>query len=421
MIELNKEYQVKINDLDYKGDGITKIGETFIYVSGLLKDEEAIIKINKIGKGYAVGSLIKIIKESKNRISQTSDLGSLSLSHLSFNEQLNWQSNITKQTLEKVLNKEINVLSPITDNNEYNYRNKVVFHVLNKSALTLGLFSNNNKKLSVINDFILSNKNVNEIIKAINNANIPIETNVLNNFVFRNNSNNEILVTITSKKKSFKGLQAIIELLQQFNNVIGLTINIKVFKEKILSDKSYLIYGENLLNEGNLLLNDQSFMQVNYGVMNLTYKTIKEHIIGNNIVDTYAGIGSIGYSVYEEDINLTIIENTLANIKLAEQIKENNNYKNVEIIHANAEDVIKDFNANTVIIDPPRKGVMKSLIDEISNNKIERVIYLSCDMQTLARDLKIFSDNYEIDYVYPVKMFPQTNSFETLVIMTFKG
>lgn len=421
MIELNKEYQVKINDLDYKGDGITKIGETFIYVSGLLKDEEAIIKINKIGKGYAVGSLIKIIKESKNRISQTSDLGSLSLSHLSFNEQLNWQSNITKQTLEKVLNKEINVLSPITDNNEYNYRNKVVFHVLNKSALTLGLFSNNNKKLSVINDFILSNKNVNEIIKAINNANIPIETNVLNNFVFRNNSNNEILVTIASKKKSFKGLQAIIELLQQFNNVIGLTINIKVFKEKILSDKSYLIYGENLLNEGNLLLNDQSFMQVNYGVMNLTYKTIKEHIIGNNIVDTYAGIGSIGYSVYEEDINLTIIENTLANIKLAEQIKENNNYKNVEIIHANAEDVIKDFNANTVIIDPPRKGVMKSLIDEISNNKIERVIYLSCDMQTLARDLKIFSDNYEIDYVYPVKMFPQTNSFETLVIMTFKG
>lgn len=421
MIELNKEYQVKINDLDYKGDGITKIGETFIYVSGLLKDEEAIIKINKIGKGFAVGSLIKIIKESKNRISQTSDLGSLSLSHLSFNEQLNWQSNITKQTLEKVLNKEINVLSPITDNNEYNYRNKVVFHVLNKSALTLGLFSNNNKKLSVINDFILSNNNVNEIIKAINNANIPIETNVLNNFVFRNNSNNEILVTITSKKKSFKGLQAIIELLQQFNNVIGLTINIKVFKEKILSDKSYLIYGENLLNEGNLLLNDQSFMQVNYGVMNLTYKTIKEHIIGNNIVDTYAGIGSIGYSVYEEDINLTIIENTLANIKLAEQIKENNNYKNVEIIHANAEDVIKDFNANTVIIDPPRKGVMKSLIDEISNNKIERVIYLSCDMQTLARDLKIFSDNYEIDYVYPVKMFPQTNSFETLVIMTFKG
>lgn len=420
MIELNKEYKVKIIDLDYKGDGVTKIGDTFIYIKGLLKDEEALIKINKKGRGFALGSVVKRLSNSKSRVNETSNLGSLNLYHLSFNEQLKWQQRITKETLDKVLNNDINVLSPITNNCEFNYRNKVVFHVLKKEALTLGLFSDNNEKLIVVNNFILANKVVNEIITNINNANIAIEANVLSNFVFRNNSKNEVLVTITSKKKSFKGLIEIIELLQKDINIIGLTINIKTYREKILSDKSYLVYGDNLLNEGTLLLNDQSFMQVNYGVMNLTYEKIKEHLNGTRIVDAYAGVGSIGYSLYEANYNLTIIDNSLANTKLSEQIKDNNNYQNVEIIHANAEDVIKDFNVDTIIIDPPRKGVMKSLIDEITNNKIKRVIYLSCDLQTLARDLKIFNQSYKIDYVYPVKMFPQTNSFETLVIMTFK-
>ena len=400
MIELNKEYQVMITDLDYKGDGITKIGDTFVYVKGLLKDEEAIIKITKTGRGFGVGEIVKILKESKDRTNKTSKLGSLNLYHLSFNEQLNWQHKITKETLEKVLNKKVNVLETITDNKEFNYRNKVVFHVLN--------------------NFILANKEFNKIIETINNENIIIDENVLNNFVFRNNSNNEILVTITSTKKKFKGLDDIIKLLQQFNNIIGLTINIKVYKEKILSDKSFLIYGNNLLNEGNLLLNDQSFMQVNYGVMHLTYNIIRKHILGNSVVDAYAGVGSIGYSIYNENINLTIIENSLANIKLAKQIKDDNKYNNVEIIHANAEDVIKDYKVDSIIIDPPRKGVMKSLIEEIINNKINRVIYLSCDLQTLARDLKIFNELYKIDKVYPIKMFPQTNSFETLVIMTKK-
>lgn len=420
MIEKNKEYQVKIIDLDYKGDGIAKIGDSFIYISGLLKDEEAIIKITKLGRGFGVGEIIKILKESKDRTKETSKLGSLNLYHLSFKEQLNWQYKITKETLEKVLNKKVNVLETITDNIEFNYRNKVVFHVLKGKKLKLGLFSNNNQTLEVINNFILANEEVNKLIYAINNENIIIDENVLNNFIFRNNSNNEILVTITSTKKKFKGLDDIIKLLQQFNNIIGLTINIKVYKEKILSDKSFLIYGNNLLNEGNLLLNDQSFIQVNYGVMHLTYNIIRKNILGNSVVDAYAGVGSIGYSIYNENINLTIIENSLANIKLAKQIKDDNKYNNVEIIHANAEDVIKDYKVDSIIIDPPRKGVMKSLIDEIINNKINRVIYLSCDLQTLARDLKIFNELYKIDKVYPIKMFPQTNSFETLVIMTKK-
>lgn len=418
MIELNKQYDVRIIDLDYKGDGIAKINDTFIYVNGLLTDERAIIKITKSNEKFAIGEIVKITKESEDRIKPNSNLGSLNLYHLDFSKQLKWQSKITKETLEKVLRQELNILNIITDNNAYNYRNKVVFHVLKEQVLKLGLFSNDNQNLEVVNNFILATQTVNDIIKAINEAKIEISINTLNSFIFKNNSNNNVLVTIASKSKSFKGLEEIVRLLKTFKRVVGLTINIKKYKEKILSEESYLIYGINLLSEKGLLINDQSFIQVNYGVMNLAYQVIKENLLGKKIIDAYSGVGSIGYTIYDEKYHITMIENNEANIKLAEMIKANFNYQNIKIVKANAEDVIKDLNADTIIVDPPRKGLARFLINEVVKNDINRVIYLSCDLQTLARDLKIFSDYYKIDKIYPVKMFPQTNSFETLVIMT---
>jgi len=420
MLKINNNYKVKILNLDYKGDGVTKIDNKFVYIKGLLKDEVAIIKLTNLNRRFGVGEIVEIIEPSINRRASLNKLGSLNLYHLSFNNQLDWQKDITKETLNKVLNKNVSVLDTITDLAEFNYRNKVVYHVMDENVLKLGLYTNNNEKLVVVNDFLLANKKVNEIVKLINQNEIKIKKNKVFNLIFKNNRINEILVTIVADSFEFKGLEELINILSNISNVKGVTINIKEYREKILGSKSKVLYGMNLLKDNNLLINDQSFMQVNFGVMDLTYSLIKEHVLGPKIIDAFSGVGSIGFSLYNENYEIIMLENNLANIKLANIIKNENNYYNVKIISGNAEDEIINLDGNTVIVDPPRKGLDIKFVNALKEIKVERFIYLSCNLQTLARDLKLLENEYEIDKVYPIKMFPQTNAFETLVILNGK-
>ncbi len=420
MLKVKDRIKVNAIGLDYKGDGISIMDNLYVFIPGLLKDEEAIVEITYLKKNYAFGRVVEILKKSKNRISDTSIFGSINLSHLSFVEQLKWQEDITIETMEKVLGKDINFKEIVTDGKEYNYRNKVVFHCIYKPSLKLGLYSNNNQRLTAVDGFILAPKVINDIIFKLNKTNIIIKNKDIINIAFKTNSNDEVLVTLVSTKQNFKELDEVVNFFKGFSSVKGITLNLKKHQEKILSDKSVLLYGVNLLTEGKLLLNDLSFMQVNYGVAELVYELIKENIIGKNIVDAYSGIGSIGFKIYDENYNITMIENSKENIKLAKLIKDINNYNNIDIIHANAEDVISDYKPETIIVDPPRKGLDINLINAVISNNVKRVIYLSCDLQTLTRDLRIFTNSYKIVKVYPVKMFPQTNSFETLVILDKK-
>ncbi len=420
MLKVKNKIKVNIIGLDYKGDGISIVDDLYIFTPGLLKGEEATIELTRVKKKFAVGKVIKIHKKSIDRISNTSIFGSINLSHLSFLKQLKWQEDITKETMHKVLGNDINIKDIITDGKEYNYRNKVVFHAIYKPSLKLGLYSHNNKRLTAIDEFMLAPKIVNDIIFKLNKSNIIIKNKDIINISFKTNTKEEVLVTLVSSKKSFKELDEVVDFFKGFSNVKGITLNLKKHKEKILSNKSIILYGTNLLTEGILLMNDQSFMQVNYGVAELVYDLIKENIVGKTIVDAYSGVGSIGFKIYDEDYNITMIENNKENIKLANIIKENNNYKNIDIVMANAEDVIGDYMPDTIIVDPPRKGLNNELINAVINNNVKRVIYLSCDLQTQVRDLRVFVESYDILKVYPIKMFPQTSAFETLVILDKK-
>ncbi|MDY0277207.1 MAG: 23S rRNA (uracil(1939)-C(5))-methyltransferase RlmD [Acholeplasma sp.] len=419
MFKVSDEIIVDIIDLDYKGDGIAKIDDHYIYIPGVLTGEKVKVKIIKIGKGFALGRVVEIINNSRMRVSKTSSLGSLSLSHLSFSEQLRWQEEVTIKTINKVLKGNYQSETIITDNVEYHYRNKVVFHVLDNKKIKLGLYKVNNRELEVCDNFILANLKVNKIIEEINNSNIIIDSQILKHLVFRNNEKNELLITLVSYKRKFEGMNALITVLKNNDSVKGITINIKDTKENIMGSKSYLVYGDNLLENDLLLMNDRSFMQVNYGVMKLVYQTIKKHVYGNEIIDAYSGVGSIGFSIYNSDKKILMVDNNEENTKLAQLIKDKNNFDNIDVVNGNAEDILTKINAETIIVDPPRSGLKQELIEEILLSKTNRVIYLSCDLQTLIRDLRVLTAKYEIQKIYPVKMFPQTSAFETLVVLEY--
>jgi len=416
LLKVNKTYQGKVISLDYKADGIVKLNNKYIYVKGALKDEVINFKITKLNKRFGFAKLINIVEKSPDRIGPLNELGSLNLSHLSFKEQLNFKRTITKETFEKVLNNKINVLETITDNKETNYRNKVVYHVLNNDEITLGLYSNDNKKLIKINNFLLANENSNKILEIINNSKIIIDYKLLKHVSIKNNSKNELLVTLISKSKTFKGLDNLVSLIKSYKFVKGITLNINTDDNKILGEESILLYGKEYLLENDLLITDQSFMQINYGVMNLTFNLIKENVLGDKIVDLYSGIGSIILNVLNDNYGV-MVENNIENIKLANKIINNKNIKNLKVIHANSEDVFNELTGDTLIVDPPRNGLYKELVNNISKSNFKRFIYLSCNLQTLIRDIKLLENSYKVIKVYPIMMFPMTNSFETLVIL----
>lgn len=419
-MKVNKIYEGTVLELDYKADGVIKHNEYLIFVNGALKDEVVKYKVTKLKNNIGFAKLIEVLKKSKDRISETSNIGSLTLSHLSFHKQLSYQKEITKESFNKAFKAEFNVSDTITDNNYLNYRNKVVFHTLKRPNITLGLYDKYTNELIKVNNLIIANKYANELIKIINESNILIDPSKLKHITIRNNLENDLLVILNSYEKDFKGKNELIELIKTYKKTKGIIINIKKHHNKILGDESYLVYGDKYLYNKDLIISDKSFMQVNFNVMYQTFDLIKSHIYGNKIIDAYSGIGSIIYNVISNDMKAYSVENNLENIILSKIIKNNKKINNVEILKENSEDIIHKLNADTLIVDPPRKGLYKDLSINIKNSNFKRVIYLSCNLQTLIRDLKIINETYNIDKIYPIKMFPMTNSFETLVILTKK-
>lgn len=418
MLKNNKRYVARVIELDYKADGVVLIDNTYIFIKGALKDELINFELVKLTKKYGIGKLIKVLEMSPQRIGHLNELGSLSLSHLNFESQLSWQEEITKTTFEKALKTDVNVLKTITDNNQFNYRNKVTFHVLNNQEIKLGLYKRDSKTLTEVNHFSLAHPLSNKLLKMINDSKIVVDSSVLKHIMIKNNDNNQLLVTLVGTKSKFQGLVELISLIKGCEYVSGLTLNINTDANKILGNKSFLLAGVNQLRYRDLLITDLSFMQVNYGVMDLTFKLIKENITGNKVLDLYSGIGSIIYSVLDDNKKGIMVESNEENIKLAKLIKNTKKITNLEIIHNLSENYFLNQSFDTLIVDPPRSGLEESLVSNIKEGKIKRFIYLSCNLQTLIRDIRLLENSYKIDKVYPIKMFPETNSLETLVILS---
>lgn len=422
MLTVGSKITGRAIDLDIDGKGVVKYEEYVLFVNNLLKDELAEIKIEKIKKNIAFGRATKIIEKSKDRKDENYALGSLDLYHLKDNAQLVWQKQVTKVNLEKVLKKSVDVCDTITDSNFYHYRNKAVFHVLKESTIKLGLFKEQPIELIEVNDFILVSELVNRLINKINSSRIE-NSQSLKHVVFRVNDKNNVLVTLVSDKKIFKGLHELIEILQTFKEVVGITVNIKKVPSVIISDESYLIYGKNELTEtlGNQMyyMSDQTFFQVNRSVAKLAYDKIKEYVNKDDIViDCYSGVGSIGFYIKDKVKKVLMVEIQKANVEYAKKIKEEFNIRNVKIIHGDVlleKDKIKD--ANTIILDPPKSGLSGNFVTHLLKEEFSKIIYMSCDLKTLTRDLRLLDNLYDIIRVYPVRMFPQTTSIETLVIL----
>lgn len=453
LIEKNKEYELEIIAQGYEGEGIAKTSEGLtIFIPEALKGEKVRAKIVKSKKSYAYGKLIEILEPSKNREVPVCPIykrcGGCSLQHTSYNSQLEFKTERVKDCMSKIAKINPDIVKPaIGMKDPYRYRNKVQLPVGSKNGeLQIGFFAPRthdiidmkschiqdevaDKAVDIIRKWILKNN----IKPYIVDGQYSPEGMLRHIMVRKGFKTNEVMVVlvITTEKLPHKE-ELILELTQRIPEIKSIMLNINTKPTNvILGEKSLVLYGSDHISDyiGGFKFNISplSFFQVNPVQTEILYAKALEfaELTGNETVfDAYCGTGTISLflsqkakRVYGVEIVPQAIENAMHNAK-------ENNVSNVEFHVGEAEKIIPEIinqgiKAEVVVVDPPRKGCDKALLEAIAKMSPERIVYVSCDPSTLARDLAILAEmNYETKEVQPVDMFPQTAHVECVVLMS---
>ena len=447
MIKKNQDFEVDISDMGYEGEGITKIDGYTTFVKGALKGEKAEIKMLKVNKDYGFAKLLRVLKHSENReepvCASFEKCGGCNLQHMSYESQLDYKTNLVRNTLKKSLGYEVSVEEIIGMGIPYNYRNKAQYPV---SENKIGFYAGRthalveNEKCFIQN--AISDKLAKDAFKVTQKYNVTTYNEktgkgCLRHIITRIGVNTgELMLVLVTNGKELKNSEKIVnEIIVEYPNITTIVQNINEKNDNVILGRECItLYGEGYivdrLGDYKFKISPLSFYQVNPVQTEILYNVAKDYaeLTGNeNVFDLYCGIGTISVFVADEAKNVFGVEIVEDAIIDAKENAEMNEKKNIEFICGKAEEIIPEKykqgkTADVVFIDPPRKGCDMKLLETLKEMKSKKIVYISCNPATLARDLKYLTENgYEIKKVQPVDMFPQTSHVENVVLLELKN
>ena len=386
-MKLNDIYEVTIIDEDNIGNGIAKIDNFVIFIKNTLIDEIVKIRITKLNKKYAIGEVINIIKKSDKRIDVICPYydicGGCNFLHTTYSNE----RDIKKRYLERLFNKEINYLDT---KNELNYRNKIVLHV-NKGIL--GLYNDNTHDICSIDSCYLINPKINQFISYLKTINLINVKDIMIRCI-----NNEIMVNINTLKND-----------KSLNNIECDSLYIN---NKFIKGEEYLI---DEINNYKFSIYPESFYQINKeGMTNIYNKALDYINDSNSLLDLYCGTGTIGIWLNNKFKSITGVEINESSIKNANINKKLNNLKNIEFKCSDAKNIKGSF--DSIVVDPPRSGLSKDVINYLNISNSKQIIYISCNPNTLKRDIDLLT-NYNLKDISCADMFPRTKHCESITIL----
>lgn len=449
MVEKNKEYIFDIISQGYEGEGIAKIDNKYpIFIEGALKGEKVKVRIVKVNKNFAYGKLMEVLDASEERVNPPCAIykrcGGCKLQHASYKAQLDFKWDRVKDCVSKIGKLDPSIVKyPLGMENPWRYRNKVQLPIgLINGEVKIGFFAPRSHDIIDMESCLIQDEIGDKVVKLtrewIEKFNIrPYnvdgeydEKGIVRHIMIRRGfTTNEVMVVLVTNGEKLPHKEEFVDLMvKNIPEIKSVIQNINSKKTNvILGLESKTLWGEDTISDyiGDFRFNISplSFFQVNPTQTEVLYGKALEYanLTGNEeVFDAYCGTGTItlflsqkAKKVYGVEIIPQAIDNAWINAK-------ENKVENVEFFVGESEVVIPDLinngvKADVVVVDPPRKGCDKKLLDAITNIDAKKIVYVSCDPSTLGRDLAILEENgYKTLEVQPVDMFPNTSHVENV-------
>ncbi len=432
--DISMEFDTEIIDYTSDGRGVCRVNSYPIFVPYTAVGDKLRVIVTKNKKSYFEGSILEIYEQSNKRETPSCEhfgkCGGCDILHIGYEHQLQFKKDTVKKALTKIAKNDsiiVNNVIKMADNTHY--RNKAVFNFQEiNGKIIAGFYQKKSKEIVEPTGCKIINKNIDTIRELVQNfcndvSYLPLRLAVKHSF-----ETNEIMVCLVIKDKKFPFAKEFIDLLKPIDDVKSIIINYADKNTVNFGKKSDTIYGKDYIIEkiGNLTFKNYltSFFQVNpTQTIKLYNKAIDllELNKSDTLIDLYCGVGTISLICADSVKDTLGIEVVDYAVKSAKENAIDNNINNSQFILADADKLLKYANNVDnlkIVVDPPRKGLDKTVIESIATLKPTCIAYISCDEGTLARDLKIFEElGYVAKEVTPVDMFCGSFHIETVTLL----
>ena len=409
-MEVGNFYDCVVDRLNHQGKGICVVDGRVVFVSDCLPGEHVKIKIDHVSKKFVSGIVIDRLSDSSSRVDVKcpyySFCGGCDIMHMSYSFQHDFKFNKVKDIIKKFVHEDIKI-NEVSYDHQFYYRNKATFHV--KEGI--GFYKDKTYDLINIDKCMICSNEINNILGILKKMNLS--------------GIDSVVVRSSYYDKSVMVIFSVVGKIDENYLIDSLKDNVSSIYIK--SDKYKLIYGSeyiaDMIGDKKFVISPDSFFQVNTPMAYKLYSKVKEYSWNKddcNVLDLYCGTGTIGLFVGGKSlIGVEINESAIHDANINGNL---NDISCAKFYCGDSGKVLKklDKNFDVVIVDPPRSGLSELSINEVISVGSNRVVYVSCDPVTLARDLNIFKECYDIKEISLFDLFPNTHHVESVCLLKKK-
>ena len=448
--QVGQEFTAEITGLTHEGAGVGRVDDRVIFVPEALPGDLIRLKLVHIKERLAYGELVEILQASPDRVkpwcTHAANCGGCQLQHLNYDAQLRWKQQQVQDALERIGKLSAEVLPTLGMEDPLQYRNKAQFPLgLANGEVVMGFFKKGTHEIVDLGECQIQHPLLTKLALALKDAvrKLGIEPydeeqhlGVLRHGVIRVSFAQEklMLILVTRTSDLPKQDELIAELSKMVPELVSVAHNVNPsVTNVILGRETKVIWGEpNLIDsigQVNYAISPGSFFQVNPVQTKALYVLVRERLDltgDETVLDLYCGAGTIGLYVASEAKRIIGVETFAPAIADAKYNAQLNGIINAKFLVGKAEKELpklaKEQTIDRVILDPPRKGCERSLLEILVSSQVPKIVYVSCNPSTFARDLSYLSQHgYDVGSVQPVDMFPWTRHVESVVLMSRVG
>ena len=461
--EVGQKLEIEIEKIVFGGEGLGRIDGFAVFVPMSMPGDKLEINIISVKKSYARGLITRIIEPSKDRIEDLSkvsfeDFDGCDFGMLKYEKQLEYKDKMLEEVLTKISGIDLENVQfgkIIGSDEKVNYRNKTAEPFFKKDGIIqTGFYSRKSHNVFLAKESLLKSEIAKMIIdkflqkvnsfsgtkkefKVFNEIN---NTGFLKQIMVRNNEKNEVMIiVIVNKNSQYNQLSKVLEEMYDENECIkSVYISVKTEQNNVILGKNIHLFGSQYLEEEmeglKFKIYPNSFFQINKKQALKLYDTAIEFlneeknnknngkIYEKTVIDAFSGTGTIAMMLSKNIKKVIGIENVESSTLAAKLTSYENSIQNVEFVNGKVEKelpkILKRENIGAIVFDPPRRGIEEIALKSVIKNKIEKIVYISCNPATFARDVKILTENgYVLKKITPVDMFPQTAHIEVVGLL----